>query len=153
MARKNILLVLFCLVVMLCGCGKAKPVEVISYYQDDRLMEHYGNTYTSYGSVEYEQITVEWQDASGRESFVGPYEPKYRGIIYLSTEQAGLLMKSYEWSEATPQIVFDSIKYDISDSNIWYTSKDFENDLFTKVAINYVSFNGTDAIIFEIQVM
>ncbi len=153
MIRKNILFVLCCLTVMLCGCGRTTPVEVVSYYQDDRLMEHYGNTYENYISVEYEQVTIEWQDASGRESSVGPSEPKYRGVIHLSAEQARKLMNSYEWAENTPQIVFDSIEYDIADSDIWYASKDFQTDLFSKVVINHVSFNGTDAIIFEIQVM
>ncbi len=126
MARKNIIFMLFCLIIMLCGCGERKPVEVVTYYEDDRLMEHYGNAYTNYISVEYEQIVVEWQDSFGREDSVGPHEPKYRGIIHLSTEQAERLMKSYGWIKAAPQIEFDSIEYDISDSDIWYTSKDFE---------------------------
>ncbi len=152
MTKKMFYLFCFCLIVMLCGCGGGNPVEDVSYYQDNNLMECYGNAYTDYTSVEYEQTIIEWQDSLGRESSVGPHEPKYRGIIHLSPEQAEQLMKSYEWTEDTPQIVFDSIEYDLSNSDIWYKSNDFEKDLFTKVAINYVYFNGKDAIIFEIQV-
>lgn len=153
MGRKSLLVILICLIVMLCGCGQSNPVEVVSYYQDDNLMQHYGNTYTDYVSVECEQVIIQWQDASGRESSVGPNEPKYRGVIHLSQEQAEQLMESYDWTEDTPQIVFDSIEYESSDSDSWYTSKEFEKELFTKVAINYVYFNGADAIVFEIQVM
>lgn len=155
MFRNSILFVFVCLMILLCGCQATggSPVEVVSYYQDDNLMKHYGNVYTNYTSVEYEQITVEWQDASGRESSVGPNEPKYRGVIHLSAEQAEQLMGEYEWTESTPQVAFDSIEYDTSKSDNWYTSKDFHEDLFKNVVINYVYFNGTDTIIFEIQVM
>ncbi len=155
MAGKNVLFILFCLMFTLCGCGRVRgtPVEVVSCYQDDHLMERYGNVYTDYVSVEYEQIIIEWQDSSGREIAIGPHEPKYRGIIHLNPKQAEQLMKSYEWAEDTTQIVFDSMEYDWSNSDIWYSSSDFEEDLFSKIFINCVYFNGTDAIIFEIKVM
>ena len=58
----RIILSLFCLMITLCGCGRVRgtPVEVVTYYQNDDLMEHYGNVYMDYVAVEYEQIVVEY---------------------------------------------------------------------------------------------
>lgn len=140
------------ILLLMTSCS-GKPVEVIKYFDDSYVMEHYAKEFTDYDYTEYERTIIEWQNAFGFEMSIGPHEPGYRGVIYLTPEQAQSLMDSYEWAEAEPSDVeFQEVDYDVNKDDKWYSSKEFDKELFSMVAVNYVYFNGVDAIVYDIHV-
>ena len=120
------------------------PEKHVKVYSNDFVMEKYINGLESYESTSYEEIvfTLKYFD-------IGPHEPRYRGIIYLSEEDAAELMDKYEWAEVTPEFEFDEVDVGSLDGP-WYRCSQFDSDAFNFVNVNYAVFNG-EAIVYDIQ--
>ena len=120
------------------------PEKHVKVYSNDFVMEKYINGLESYESTSYEEIvfTLKYFD-------IGPHEPRYRGIIYLSEEDAAELMDKYEWTEVTPEFEFDEVDVGALDGT-WYRCSQFDSDAFNFVNVNYAVFNG-EAIVYDIQ--
>ena len=123
-----------------------EPQRNVTLYDNDFVIEHYTEGIDVSDKTTYEQIvfTTKYFD-------IGPHEPRYRGIIYLSDEEASELMDSYEWEETSPEFEFDEVDISGMDEP-WYRCNDFTKDTFKFVNVHYAVFNG-DVIIFDIQTM
>ncbi|MGN0403449.1 MAG: hypothetical protein ACI4HQ_14495 [Acetatifactor sp.] len=153
MKKRYIGMILIISLLLSCtACGESKPVEIVTLYSDNYVMEQYAKDFEGFSKVEYERIVIEWQ-RSGIDTSIGPHEPRYRGIIYLTEEKAKELLDGYAWVEE------DNVSFgfeQVDDTSIkdcsWYSSTDFNKDLFKTVGVISLYFNGVNAIVFDIQV-
>ena len=102
-----------------------------------------------YTNIEYEQIYWETNDRLA----IGPHEPWYAGVLYLTEEQADELWDEYEWEECEfPDIELYDVEVPQTDSNVWCSSADF-NAYIQGQAINVenIVFNGS-VIVFYLKV-
>ena len=124
---------------------KNEPIRNVDLYTDDFVIEHYTQGIDDYESTEYERIvyTLKYFD-------LGPHEPRYRGVIYLTEDEAAELNAKYEWTEVL-NVEFEFDEVDIGDvEGPWYTCNEFQKDTFTTVNVHSAVFNG-EAIVFDIQ--
>ena len=102
-----------------------------------------------YTDIEFEEIYWQTNDRLA----VGPTEPWYAGVLYLTEDQADKLWDEYEWEECEfPDIELYDIEVPQTDSNVWCSSADF-NAYIQGQAVNVenIVFNGS-VIVFYLKV-
>lgn len=151
--KNRFLLVLCCTLLMmsLSACGEAvESVEKCG--RNAQFYTYYGDfVFSGKAVADYEKI-VTYVDVFGMHLSMGPTDPQYRGIIYISEEDAQRLLNDYEW-EPVEDAKPDCAQVDmtnVSECN-WMSSHDFTYELFEIVIVNACYFNGVDAIYFDIQ--
>ena len=145
---KKLLCVISCFLLLfgLTACGESHPVNKVKLVSDNYVINHYTEDFPQFSNVESEIYYVSWE--GGLFSQVGPTEPGYRAVVALSDETN--IDKEYEWLLIEdPQFTLELIE--VPENQEWYVCKDFEKDKFKLVNINYVYFNGTDTIVFDIH--
>ena len=144
---RNIAITVTLISAMLMTSCKNEPIRNVDLFTDDYVIEHYTQGVDDYESTEYERIVITYKYFD-----IGPHEPQYRGIIYLTDEEAAELMEKYEWTEVQA-VDFEFEEVDAGDlDGPWYTCNDFKKDTFTTVNVYSAVFNG-EAIVFDIHVM
>jgi len=101
-----------------------------------------------YTGIEYEEIVWESHDRLA----VGPNEPWYAGVLYLSEEEADRLWAEYEWEACDfPDIELYDVEVPQTDSNLWCSSDDF-NQYIADQAVQVIDivFNG-DVLVFYLK--
>lgn len=131
---------------VLAGC-KGTPVTEVTYYENTYVMEHYASDFEGFTDTKYEMEVTEMKGFMAMD--IGPHEPLYRGVIYLSEDKAAEILENYEWTEIeSPEFNFSEVDIsEFNDSN-WYESTKFTRDLFPTLSIHYVYFDGEGAIIY-----
>ena len=82
---------------------------------------------------------------------MGPTESGFRGIVYLTDEEAERLAAEYEWEEVTPSdINFEKIDTGFTGDGPWYSCKKFDEDNYSAVNVYYTYFDGKK-LIFDIH--
>lgn len=109
-----------------CSIGRSKePVEIVTLLTDDSIMDRYLKAVEDYGKVEYEQVALSY----GRTDALGPSDYRFRGIVYLTDEEAARLLEEYEWNEVTsPEFEFKEVNTDVIGEGPWYRCSEFEKD-------------------------
>ena len=125
--------------------GSSEPELVHYLHDDDNLTLRYfeGLEYTD---IIYEEIA--W--VSNDRLAVGPTEPWYAGVLYLSEDEADRLWDEYEWEECEfPDIELYDIQVGDIDSSTWYTSADFNQEIsHTGVLVENIVFNGSEIVFY-----
>ncbi|MCR5209733.1 MAG: hypothetical protein K6C99_05950 [Lachnospiraceae bacterium] len=134
-------LVLSCLILTACTgnkSGRSKTEEVVNLYCDSWIVDNYMNAVSDYDHVIYECYYYD----HGRLS-IGPTERGFRGIVYLTEEEAKRLEEEYEWEDADiSDTGFEQIESDFTGDGPWYVSKAFNEDNYSAVNILYTYFDG-----------
>ncbi|MCR5846991.1 MAG: hypothetical protein K6G75_02570 [Lachnospiraceae bacterium] len=145
----SILLVAFLSLSVLSGCSR-KQVELIDYHSDKAFTNKYVKD-LDVEHCEYETIRIGY-GLRGNLS-LGPTDPRYRGIITISEDEAKELFKSYNWIEVNDfaDINLGNIYLPDMEAEKWYSSFEFSNDYMYMVQTYYCLFNGKDTIIFDVQ--
>lgn len=135
------------LVFCLTACGENHPVNKVELLTNDYVIEHYTDIFPDYNDIETETYYVSWE--GGLFTSVGPTEPGYRAVVSLKNDTEDL-SNEYEWELVeNPSFTLELIN--IPESQEWYECKQFEDDVFKCVNINYLYFNGTDTLVFDIR--
>lgn len=139
--------ILLVLVLGLTACGKSHPVNKVELVSGDYVVEHYTDNFPQFDNIETERYYVSWE--GGLFTNIGPTEPGYRAVVSLN-DNAAELVNTYEWELIdNPQFSLELL--DIPESQEWYVCKQFEKDKIKLVNINYLYFNGTDTVVFDIH--
>lgn len=77
-----------------CGRGRNEPEKVVTLYNNTWIMEKYMNGIQEYDHVIYEQVYFDWGGRS-----IGPTEYRFRGILYLTDDEAERIWNEYEWDK------------------------------------------------------
>ena len=139
--------------ICMSACGRNgysgdAPEQVVDLYCDSWVMDGYMNALPDYDHVIYEQV---YYDLGGRS--VGPTEYRFRGIVYLTEEEAQSLWKDYEWEKTeTPEFEFGKIDMDFIGEGPWYSCQSFEQENYKTVIVHYTVFDG-EKLIFDISQM
>ena len=140
---------LSCLMLSACAGGKSgrkTNEEVVILYCDSWIMDNYMNAISDYDHVIYERYYFD----HGRLS-VGPTESGFRGIVYLTDEEAERLAAEYEWEEVTPSdINFEKIDTGFTGDGPCYSCKKVDEDNYSAVNVYYTYFDGKK-LIFDIH--
>ena len=143
---RYISIVILTALIMLTTAGcKDEVVTDIVLRDDEYIVEQYFESIDDYKKLQYEQIvnSLKYFD-------IGPHEPTYRGIIYLTDDEISELYENYEWTETDTEFEFDMV--DISGvEGPWYTCTEFNRDNFKIINCVYCVFNG-EAMVFELHV-
>ena len=144
-----VFVMLLCLVSACAGKGKERisdePVKNVDLLDDDSLMERYFNAVESFDRVEYEQIVF-----TSRLD-IGPHEYRFRGVVYLTEDEAARLQDAYEWTEVTdPAFEFDKVDISGAGDGPWYRCEQFEKDNYSSIVPYYTYFNGVN-LVFDIH--
>ena len=141
------------MVIGISGCSifnvfntKREGKRVVNLLENDNVMDKYMNAIEEYDDFECEEVYYDWGGRS-----IGPTEYRYRGIIYLTDEEAQRLWDKYEWAEYTsPSFEFEKI--DISDigDGPWYYCNEFNSDNYSTIVSSYTVFDG-EKIVFDIH--
>ena len=146
---KKILVTVMALGMLFCtGCfeDRSEPEEIVELYDNSWIMEHYMDSIRDYDHVVYEQVYFEWGTRS-----IGPTEYRFRGIVYLTEEEADRLWDAYEWEETdAPAFEFDKIDAETAGEGPWYSCQQFEKDNYPAVLVSYAVFDG-EKIVFDIS--
>ena len=145
----SILLVAFLSLSVLSGCSR-KQVELIDYHSDKAFTNKYVKD-LDVEHCEYETIRIGYGPRG--DLSLGPTDPRYRGIITISEDEAKELFKSYNWIEVNDfaDINLGNINLPDMETEKWYTSYEFSNENLSMVQTYYCLFNGKDTIIFDVQ--
>ena len=136
-------LVSSCLFMSACG-PKKEPKTVVTLYNNTWLMEHYMDAVQDYDHIIYEQVYNDWGGRS-----IGPTEYRFRGIVYLTDEEAERLLNDYEWEQAdTPSYEFEQVDIDFIGEGPWYSSHEFNKDNYPTVNVKYSVFDG-EKLVFD----
>ena len=141
----TLLLALTSTCLFISACGAKKQAEIVStLYNNTWVMDHYMDAVQDYDHVIYEQVYNDWGGRS-----IGPTEYRFRGIVYLTDEEAERLLNDYEWEEAdAPEYEFDQVNTGFIGDGPWYSSRDFNKDNYPAVNVNYSVFDG-EKLIFD----
>ena len=133
----------------LIGCER-KQTEIIDHYHNQAFTNKYAKDLTV-TDCEYEQIRIGY--GRNGDYSLGPTDPRYRGVIKISEEQARELNSTYKWIYDDTFTSFDLGSIDTSSlqGEDWYFCNQFENDYFSMVNRYFVRFNGKDTIVFDVQ--
>ena len=101
-----------------------------------------------YTDIEFEEIYWQTNDRLA----VGPTEPWYAGVLYLTEEQADELWDEYEWEACDfPDIELYDVEVPQTDSNLWCSSDDFNDTIASQgVQVIDIVFNG-DVLVFYLK--
>lgn len=132
----------------LSGCYSMYQLDPASRTEQELVHDlHSGDGVTlryfdelDYTDIEYEEIY--WQ--SNDRLAVGPTEPWYAGVLYLSEEEADRLWDEYEWEECEyPDIELYDIEVPQTDENLWCRSDEFDAYIQGQaVNVENIVFNG-----------
>ena len=138
-----------CVFSSACAGGGRKadePEEVVELFNNDWVMEKYMDAVQDYDHVINEQV---YFDFGGRS--IGPTEYRYRGIVYLTDEEAERLWNEYDWEQADDvQFEFGKMETDFIGDGPWYSSQQFNKDNYSTVNVNYTVFDGKK-LVFDIS--
>ena len=124
-----------------------EPVKNVTLLKDTSFIEEKMTGLKDIKSVEYEGIVF----TSATRMEIGPHEARYRGIVYLTEDEAERLMSEYEWEECdAPEFEFDEVDTSGLGEGPWYRSDDFKSSCFTTYNIHYIVFDG-EKIVFDVQ--
>lgn len=145
--KKAISAAMILITVMGLTSCKNHPVNKVEKLTDNYAVEHYTVAFPEYSNVESETYYVAWE--GGLFSSPGPTEPGYRAVVTLE-EDAEEIFSEYEWTAVEdPQFTLELIE--VPQSEEWYMCKQFEKDSFQSVNVNYLYYNGTDTMVFDIH--
>ena len=124
-----------------------EPKKVVTLLDNPSIMDRYMEGVEDYERVEYEQIAFD----TGMFDGLGPHEYRFRGIVYLTEEEAARLWNEYDWEEIdAPEFEFDEVDDSTVGDGPWYRSNDFQKDNFKTVNVSFAVFDG-EKIVFDIQ--
>ena len=135
--------------MLMSACGRSErnadqPEEVVDLFNDAYVMENYMNAVQDYDHVINEQVYFDW----GKRS-MGPTEYRYRGIVYLTDEEAKRLWNEYEWEQVDDaEFEFGKMETDFTGEGPWYSSQEFINDNYSTVNVKYTVFDG-EKLVFD----
>ena len=133
--------------VLISSCAarnRNEPEEVVTLFNDTVIAENYMNAIEDYDHVIYEEVYFDWGGRS-----IGPTEYRYRGVVYLTDEEALRLWNSYEWVETdAPDFEFGKVDGDSLGSGPWYKCSEFDSDNYSTVVPSYTVFDG-EKIVFD----
>ena len=119
---------------------------VIKPVKTDKVIERYFTGIKEFDDFDIEEVYADWGGFS-----IGPTEYEYRGIIYLTDDEAEKLMAAYEWEETeAPEFEFGEVDDSSLGKGPWYSCKQFEKDCITMVNVNYAVFDG-EKLVFDIH--
>ena len=122
-----------------------EPVKHVDLLDDDSLMERYFNAVEDFERVQYEQIVFT------SDFDIGPHEYRFRGVVYLTQDEADRLQNAYEWEEVTdPEFEFDLVDISGAGDAPWYRCRQFEKDNYSLIVPYYTYFNGEN-LVFDIH--
>jgi len=109
-----------------CNRGRSSEhKEIVTLITDDSIMDRYLKAVEGYEKVEYEQIALSYD----RTDFLGPTDYTFRGIVYLTDEEASRIQEEYEWNEVTsPEFEFKEVNTSVIGEGPWYRCTEFEKD-------------------------
>ena len=123
-----------------------EPEIVVELRNDTWIMEQYLGSVQDYDHVVYEQVYADWGGRS-----IGPTESEFRGIIYLTEEEADRIRNAYEWEQTeAPKFEFGKVDSGSVGEGPWYSCEQFSKDNFKTVNVLYVVFDG-EKIVFDIH--
>jgi hypothetical protein len=126
---------------------RGEPSKQVKLYTDSWVMEQYITTITDYDKVEYEQVVFTYGLTDG----LGPHESRYRGIVYLTADEAKRLKEEYEWTETDkPEFEFDEVDDSVLGEGPWYKSDAFCKDNFKTLSVYYAVFDG-EHLVFDVH--
>ena len=129
------------------GGDRDQTTKEVTLYNDSWVMEQYIDTIKDYDKVEYEKIVLTYGITDG----LGPHEARFRGIVYLTEDEAEKLMDEYEWTETdAPEFEFDEVDDSVLGEGPWYRSNAFEKANFKTLNVYYAVFDG-EHLVFDIQ--
>jgi len=129
------------------GGDRNEPSKEVKLYNDSWVIEKYIDTVKDYDKVEYERVVFTYGITDG----LGPHESRYRGIVYLTEEEAKRIMEEYEWTETdAPEFEFDEVDDSVIGEGPWYSSNDFNKDNFKTLNVFYAVFDG-EHLVFDIK--
>lgn len=119
---------------------------VINPVKTDKVIERYFPDIKEYDDFDIEEVYADWGGFS-----IGPTEYEYRGIIYLTDDEAEKLMAAYEWEETeAPEFEFGEVDDSSLGEGPWYSCKQFEKDYIKMVNVYYAVFDG-GKLVFDIH--
>ena len=134
------------------GCYKLREVNrgnntelVHKLHDGDNLTLSYFDD-IDYTGIKYEEIAWMTTDRLA----VGPIEPWYAGVLYVSEEESDRLWDEYEWEECDfPDIELYDVQIDDIDSSTWYTSEDFNQEIAHHgVQVLNIVYNGNEMVFY-----
>lgn len=126
--------------------GQKEPDTVIKLVETEYLIGKYLPEIKEYDSFEIEEVYFDWGGFS-----IGPTEYRYRGIVYLTEEEADRLMAAYEWEETDePEFEFGKVDGSSLGKGPWYTCNKFKKDNFMACNVYYAVFDGS-VLVFDFQ--
>ncbi len=128
--------------------GRNNEPELVHYlHSGDNLTLSYFDE-LDYTNIEYEEIAWVTNDRLA----IGPTEPWYAGVLYLTEEEADRLWDEYEWKECEfPDIELYDIEVPQTDSNVWCSSEDFNQYIENQaVQVVDIAFDGS-VIVFYLK--
>ena len=128
-----------CMFATACGSNKSnQPEQVSTLFNNSWVMEKYMAAVQDYDHVIYEQVYFDWGGRS-----IGPTEYRFRGIVYLTDEEAERLRNDYEWDETdAPQFEFEKVDSNAVGEGPWYSCPQFNKDNYSTVNVHYTVFDG-----------
>ena len=104
------------------------------------------NGIQEYDHVIYEQVYFDWGGRS-----IGPTEYRFRGILYLTDDEAERIWNEYEWDKTdAPQFEFEKVGVDFVGNGPWYSSQQFNKDNYSTLNVNYSVFDGKK-LVFDVN--
>ena len=138
-----------CLCMTACGRDRNdrnKPEQVVTLYNNSWIMEKYMKAIQDYDHVIYEQVYFDWGGRS-----IGPTEYRFRGIVYLTDEEAARLLNDYEWDQTdAPEFEFEKVDAGSVGEGPWCSCQEFNIDNYPAVIVNYSVFDG-EKLVFDIS--
>lgn len=126
--------------------GQREAKTVINPVETDKVIERYFPDIKEYDDFDIEEVYADWGGFS-----IGPTEYEYRGIIYLTDDEAERLMAAYEWEETdAPEFEFGEVDASSLGKGPWYSCKQFEKDYIKMVNVYYAVFDG-EKLVFDIR--
>ena len=128
------------------GRRQKEPEQVIELFNDSVIVDKYMEAVKDYDHIVYEQVYFDWGSRS-----IGPTEYRFRGIVYLTDEEAERLWNDYEWDETdAPQFEFEKVDSNALGEGPWYSCPQFNKDNYSTVNVNYTVFDGKK-LVFDIN--
>ena len=146
---RTVILSLVAGTILLSSCAgrsRKEPEVVVTLFNDSVIIEHYMNAVEEWDHAIYEEVYADWGGRS-----IGPTEYRYRGVVYLTDEEAERLWNSYEWVETdAPDFEFGKVDGDSLGDGPWYKCSEFDSDNYSTIVPYYTVFDG-EKIVFDIH--
>ncbi len=149
---KKTIIVLIAVAMLFCACdrkrGDAEGQEVADLFNDTAIVDRYFERVQDCDNAIYEQVYYDWGGRS-----IGPTEYGYRGILFLTEDEAERLWNEYEWEEVDePEFGFIKVDSEAAGDGPWYSCAQFNQDNYHTVSVQYTVFDG-EKLIFSIHQM